>query len=208
AGTYSRSAHIVGRGFYDAFDFQDIPDPTHGRVSVIPVEAFSHKNLTFASDNTFILRADSTTVIPHSSKTGRKSFRIQSNKAYPKNRFDIVHMPQGCGTWPAVWETNEGNWPYGGEVDILEGANDHGSAQVALHTEPGCRMPASRTQTGHSLRLNCDATVSGNLGCGVSVGKASSFGPKFNAKGGGWYAIERRRTFIAVWFWSRNDKNV
>lgn len=28
-------------------------------------------------------------------------------------------MPQGCGTWPAAWETDEGDWPNGGEVDIV-----------------------------------------------------------------------------------------
>ncbi|KAJ7233290.1 glycoside hydrolase family 16 protein [Mycena haematopus] len=210
AGTYSRSQHIVGKGFYDAFHFQDIPDPTHGRVNYVSEDTARDKNLTFASDDTFILRADSTSVIRHSSNTGRDSFRIRSNKAYRTHVavFDIEHMPQGCGTWPAVWETNEWTWPDGGEVDIVEGANDYGTAQAALHTSPGCRMPASRTQTGHSLRLNCDATQNGNLGCGVRIRQATSFGPRFNAAGGGWYAIERTRSFIAVWFWPRNAKNM
>lgn len=25
-------------------------------------------------------------------------------------------MPVGCGTWPAVWETGESDWPMFGEV--------------------------------------------------------------------------------------------
>lgn len=36
-----------------------------------------------------------------------------------KTSFDIRHMPQGCGTWPAAWEVNEEIWPNGGEVDIV-----------------------------------------------------------------------------------------
>jgi len=117
-------------------------------------------------------------------------------------------MPQGCGTWPALWETNESNWPNGGEIDIIEGVNDQGTNQVTLHTSPGCTMPAARTQTGTSLQLDCNTAVNGNTGCGVSVGQAPSFGPTFNADGGGWYAIERTSTFISVWFWSRNAANV
>jgi hypothetical protein len=31
-GTYQRSEHIVGNGFYTSFDFQAIGDPTNGRV--------------------------------------------------------------------------------------------------------------------------------------------------------------------------------
>jgi hypothetical protein len=29
---YRRTEHIVGRDFYNAFNFEAIPDPTHGRV--------------------------------------------------------------------------------------------------------------------------------------------------------------------------------
>jgi len=113
-----------------------------------------------------------------------------------------------AGLGPAIWETNESNWPAGGEVDILEGVNDQGTDQVTLHTSPGCTMPASRAQTGTSLLLDCNTQVNSNSGCGVSVGQAASYGPTFNADGGGWYAIERTNTFIFVWFWSRNAGNV
>ncbi|KAJ7698146.1 glycoside hydrolase family 16 protein [Mycena rosella] len=208
--TYSRSQNIVGTGFYNAFNFEAISDPTHGRVNYVDQATAQSTNLTFASANTFILRADATTVISDSSSVGRNSVRIKSNNAYTTHVavFDIVHMPQGCGTWPAVWETNEATWPSGGEVDILEGVNDQATDQVTLHTAPGCSMPASRTQTGTSLQLDCDTSVNGNSGCGVNVGQAPSFGPTFNADGGGWYAVERTSTFISVWFWSRNAADV
>ncbi|KAJ7464350.1 endo-beta-glucanase [Mycena latifolia] len=208
--TYSRTENIVGTGFYNAFNFEAIPDPTHGRVNYVDKATAQAQNLTFASANTFILRADAKTVISDSSSVGRNSVRIRTNNAYTTHVavFDIVHMPQGCGTWPAVWETNESNWPNGGEVDILEGVNDVGTDQVTLHTAPGCSMPASRPQTGTSLANNCDVNVNSNTGCAVSVGQAPSYGPTFNADGGGWYAIERTNTFISVWFWSRNAGNI
>ncbi|KAJ6481084.1 glycoside hydrolase family 16 protein [Mycena sanguinolenta] len=210
AATYSRSENIVGTGFYNSFNFEAIPDPTAGRVNYVNEATAKSQNLTFASDNTFILRADSKTVISDSSATGRNSVRIRTNNAYTTHVavFDIAHMPQGCGTWPAVWETNEATWPAGGEVDIIEGVNDQGTDQITLHTSPGCTMPASRTQTGTSLLLDCDTSVNGNAGCGVTVGKAPSYGPTFNSDGGGWYAIERTTSFINVWFWSRNDASV
>jgi hypothetical protein len=72
-------------------------------------------------------------------------------------------MPQGCATWPAVWEAGLSNWPYEGEVsylypriflemtnqvDIVEGVNDQAPDRMTLHTGPGCTMPSSITQTG------------------------------------------------------------
>ncbi|KAF7345767.1 Glycoside hydrolase family 16 protein [Mycena venus] len=228
---YQCNERIVGRDFYDAFNFEAIPDPTHGRVNYVnKTQAIIH-NLTFASEHTFVLRADHKAVINNTGTMGRNSARIRTNKAYTTHVavFDIVHMPQGCGTWPAVWETDEAIWPNGGEVDILEGVNDQGTDQVTLHTVTGCTMPTVRNQTGFeftipffvradidyflfsrrtSLFLDCDVNANFNAGCGVSVGQASSYGPTFNADGGGWYAIERTNASISVWFWSRKAEKV
>lgn len=35
-GTYSRTDSVSGSGFLDAFSYEAIPDPTHGRVFVAP----------------------------------------------------------------------------------------------------------------------------------------------------------------------------
>jgi hypothetical protein len=45
-------------------------------------------------------------------------------------------MPQGCGTWPAVWEFGE-PWPNAGEVDIVEGVNDQEPNSMVVHTSSG-----------------------------------------------------------------------
>jgi hypothetical protein len=56
--------------------------------------------------------------------------------------MDAWHMPTGCGTWPAWWQ-NGPNWPYGGEIDILEGVNAFSQNQVSIHTGSGCRIPGN-----------------------------------------------------------------
>ncbi|KAF7366964.1 putative glycosidase C21B10.07 [Mycena sanguinolenta] len=207
--TYHNAEHIAGAGFYNSFNFEAIADPTHGRVNYVDQNTAMSTNLTFSSDNTFVLRADHQSVVPAGS-AGRNSVRIASKNAYTTHVavFDIAHMPQGCGTWPAVWETNEVLWPAGGEVDILEGVNDQGTNQATLHTSPGCTMPASRPMTGTPGQLDCNTAVNGNTGCSVMFTPPTSYGPTFNANGGGWYAMERTNGFISVWFWSRNDPTV
>ncbi|KAK7692231.1 hypothetical protein QCA50_003856 [Cerrena zonata] len=75
---------------------------------------------------------------------------------------------------------------------------------MTLHTSANCNMPASRTMTGTATGNNCDVNTSGNTGCGVQAPTANSYGPAFNAAGGGFYAMERTSTFVKVWFWTRN----
>ncbi|KAJ7450860.1 laminarinase [Mycena latifolia] len=206
--TYQMAENIVGSGFYNSFNFEAIPDPTAGRVNYVDQATAMNGNLTFASGNTFILRADDTTVLDPNG-AGRNSVRLSSKNTYTTHVavFDMAHMPQGCGTWPAVWETG-GSWPYGGETDIVEGVNDQGTNQATLHTAPGCTMPASRAETGTALLADCDGTLPGNAGCGVKLNEATSYGPAFNTNGGGWYAVERTNSKILVWFWARNDAAV
>ncbi|KAG1765439.1 glycoside hydrolase family 16 protein [Suillus occidentalis] len=166
-------------------------------------------NLTYATGNTFIMRADDTTVLTPSGP-GRNSVRIRSNRQYTQHVvvFDMQHMPEGCGTWPAVWETNESNWPAGGEVDIVEGVNNVEPNQSTLHTSPNCSMPASTAQSGTTATTNCDTSVNGNSGCGVRLTEDyNSFGPGFNSVNGGWYAMERTTSSIKVWFWERDDRS-
>ncbi|EIN04087.1 glycoside hydrolase family 16 protein [Punctularia strigosozonata HHB-11173 SS5] len=208
AATYSRTSNVAGNGFYDFFSFQAIPDPTNGRVNYVDETTARAQNLTFASSDTFILRADDKTVLS-ASGPGRNSVRLLSNNAYTTHVavFDLRHMPQGCGTWPAIWEVGP-NWPNEGEVDILEGVNDVGPDQATLHTSAGCTMPS--TQSGHTGygALSIMDNRDGSSGCGVQSPDIRSYGPTLNGNGGGWFAMERTSTSIKVWFWSRTDGSV
>ncbi|PIL26819.1 hypothetical protein GSI_11080 [Ganoderma sinense ZZ0214-1] len=155
--SYFLTDNIRGSQFLSAFTHQAIPDPTHGRVNYVSQATALERNLTYASGDTLILRADSTQVLDPFGP-GRDSFRLQSNKVYNEHVavWNIRHMPQGCGT------TN-GNDCY---------------------------------------------TNSSTFGCGVIAPRATSFGPSFNAIGGGWYAMERSGTYIKIWHWQRDDTNL
>lgn len=204
---YTLDECVRGEGFYDSFNFENITDPTHGRVTYVNQTTAERLNLTYATSDTFILRADDTAILSVND-SGRNSVRIRSNHKYHEHVvvFDIEHMPEGCGTWPAIWETEEPDWPASGEIDILEGANNVVPNQSTLHTSHNCSMPNNTIQSGEFITTNCDASVAYNAGCGVKLTEdKKSFGPGFNSIGGGWYAMERTLHYIKVWFWERND---
>lgn len=52
----------------------------------------------------------------------RKSLRFRTKAFYGDGLMvvDVAHAPSGCGTWPAIWSVQEENWPFGGEIDIME----------------------------------------------------------------------------------------
>ncbi|KAI0793319.1 glycoside hydrolase family 16 protein [Abortiporus biennis] len=216
AWIYTISDSYVGQNFLETFQHIAIPDPTHGRTNYVDQLTAQYENLTFVDADSLILQTDFTNVVDPNSP-GRNSVRIQSLKAYTTHAaiFDVRHIPEGCGTWPAIWETGP-NWPSTGEVDILEGANNQSPSQSTLHTSPGCSMPplgqAGRTQSGRITQDTygqdnniCDADMNNNAGCGVLAPSTDSFGREFNANGGGWYALERTPDNIRIWFWSRPD---
>lgn len=203
AVSYIQTDSYTGSGFLNGFSFQAIADPTHGRVNYVDYATAARENLTFSSGDHFIVRADFQKTLS-ASGPGRDSVRLRSNNQYTTSVtvFNLRHMPQGCGTWPALW-TVGANWPNEGEIDILEGVNDQGPNQSTLHTSPGCTMPATRPETGTPVLNNCDTAATNNAGCGVKMNDQRSYGPSLNSNGGGWFAMERTGSFIKVWFWSR-----
>ncbi|KZV86615.1 glycoside hydrolase family 16 protein [Exidia glandulosa HHB12029] len=206
--TYRIADTYIGNNFYDGFEFWAHPDPTDGIVNYVTLSAARSKNLTHADDGSFVIRGDATRKL--SGGKGRDSVRIQSNKKYTTHVqvMDLAHMPEGRGTWPAYWMTGD-NWPFNGEVDIIEGANDQGPNLMSLHTGPGClQTSANRAMKGAIKALDCNAFAAGNTGCGVFGDSRRDFGPALNAAGGGFWATERTAKTIKIWFWSRQDDRV
>ncbi|KAH9939824.1 putative beta-glucanase from glycoside hydrolase family GH16 [Amylocystis lapponica] len=213
AGTYTIEQNNVGSTFLDNFQWETFTGTPNGRANYVDKQTSLSQNLTFTSDDTFIIRADSTSVLSDSDP-GRNSVRIKSNISLNTHVavFDIRHMPQGCGTWPSLWEINDTIGIQNGEIDIIEGVNDIEPNTSNLHTLGTCSMPDSRTQLGNATLNNCETNpnlaANGTQGCSVDAPYTTSFGPTFNAAGGGWYAIERNAELIRIWFWARFDSGV
>ncbi|KAH7102121.1 glycoside hydrolase family 16 protein, partial [Auriculariales sp. MPI-PUGE-AT-0066] len=209
---YLVSDEAIGRSFYDMFEFNNIPDPTHGRVTYVDKNTAIAHNITHAHKKHFILRTDSWTTLNSTVVGGRESARLRSKKLYDTHVLiaDIRHMPEGCATWPALWEFGPDHWPNDGEIDILEGVNDFGPNTATLHTNGTvCTMDASTMrQQGTLVAADCDVDANFNQGCPVAFATEKSYGPSFNKAGGGWYALEKTDAYIKVWFWSRHDPNV
>ncbi|KAH9913698.1 endo-beta-glucanase [Epithele typhae] len=203
AAFYTISDSYKGTDFLTGFIHENITDPTHGRVTYVSQADALAKNLTYARGSTLIIRTDDTTVLS-ADGPGRDSVRLRSNKMYTTHVsiWNIHHMPQGCGTWPAVWEVGS-VWPDYGEVDIVEGVNSKAPNQASFHTGAGKSLRRSLYRITETGGNNCDSKATNNTGCGVKDTRQDSFGPSFNDGGGGFYAMERAQDGIRVWFWSR-----
>ncbi|KIJ68156.1 glycoside hydrolase family 16 protein [Hydnomerulius pinastri MD-312] len=206
-GQYVLNVSYVGQDFLDGFNFQTMDDPTHGYVNYVDQDTALQKNLTYVTDSTFVMRADDLTSVSPGAR-GRDSIRIMSQDAYGDALYmlDIAHMPAGCATWPAWWTlSQQGPWPQGGEIDIIEGVNLSPNNLASLHTMPNCSMSPNRAQKGTTASTNCDTSYNYNQGCGTNFKEPQSYGAAFNQAGGGYFMMERDATKgISMWFVPRS----
>ncbi|KAI1281168.1 glycoside hydrolase family 16 protein [Xylaria sp. FL0933] len=204
---YSLATHYAGQGLLDSFSFFTGDDPTNGFVNYQSREAALASDLVSIDESNRVkLGVDSINTYSTSDK-GRPSVRITSNDQFTHGLFiaDFAHMPGStCGTWPAFWAfNNAGNWPSGGEVDIIEGANTAEKNLFSAHTTPGCQAPSTGFTALQGSR-NC-STSPDNVGCYYAAPKAGSgtYGHSFNVIGGGVYAMEWDSKDIKIWHFPR-----
>ncbi|KAH7090144.1 glycoside hydrolase family 16 protein [Auriculariales sp. MPI-PUGE-AT-0066] len=207
--TYTLSKNIVGHKFYDNFHFFDRKDPTDGLVKYLSLKDARKWNLTSATKSVFTISGDSTETLAVGQ--GRKSTRIESKWSIGNHVhiLDLAQMPTGRGSWPAYWMVGP-NWPNGGEIDIIEGANDILPNLMTIHTTPNCTMQgiSTRVQSGRIKAQDCNAFANGNVGCGVYGSKGNDFGPKLNSGNGGYFAFQRTDDEVNVWFFKRYTQGI
>ncbi|KAL0260005.1 hypothetical protein SLS55_005748 [Diplodia seriata] len=193
AAAYTLVRDYAPQHFFNNFGFYDGDDPTHGTVAYQSRQDAAAKNLISTTDSTVRIGVDSTNKVDD----GRPSVRIFSNDTYNQGILlvDVMHMPSGCGTWPALWMLGDGDWPANGEIDILEGANDQASNYMTLHTSGveanACSIDAvpasgddgsgalgySKTDyTGTVASSNCayDPDTGDNTGCQIQAPTGTS----------------------------------
>lgn len=191
-----------GASFFDGWDFWANADPTHGTVRFQDYQsALNNGLIEFGDGKPAIMRSGT-----HDNVDMRNGIRIHDKEVFNVNTLllmDASHMPVGCGVWPAWW-ANGPNWPYGGEIDILEGVNNQARNQATLHTGEGC-YASSTIASGQLLHDNCGVVNGDNTGCGFAdTNSDNSYGYGFNGNGGGVYAMQWVQTGISVWFFPRN----
>jgi len=208
AQMYTLTDLYQGTNFFDSFSFFTGPDPTQGWVQYVNRTTAQQNGLIDAAEGPVYVGVDYTTKLyVDGPAPGRQSVRLTSNKAYNASLIigDFEHTPGGiCGTWPAFW-TFGPNWPYSGEIDIMEGQNGQTSNLMSLHTGANCTI-AGEYETGTLENSDCyqySPTEYGS-GCGVSDGRPASWGKTFNKHGGGVYAVEWTNEYIRIFFFPRS----
>jgi len=197
-----------GQSFFSGWDFFTGSDPTNGVVNFVDQQTATSSNLiSVNSAGNAIMRVDNTSQV----SGNRNSVRIQTQYVFTGGLLimDSVHMPTGCGTWPAFWSDGP-DWPTFGEIDIVEGVNNYTNNQATIHAGAGCQLPTSNVTTlGISGSVvggtNCAALQTNNQGCGVRASQTNSFGAPFNNNGGGVFAMNWDNTGIAIYFFPRQS---
>jgi hypothetical protein len=209
---------------HDTVGIQNLPPPR--------LEPFNpdSTNATNPTETFIILGSKATPDGP------RNSIRLEGRRRFNRGLFivDLRHMPSGCGTWPALWLTDEANWPVNGEIDIIEGVNYQDTAKTALHTAKECKMDdvPELTKTGSwdtavgipdrktgkpdmtfRYAQNCfvyDPHQWINQGCVATDVKLEgrSLGIPLNENGGGVYALEWDPVYhhIRTWVFSPHGR--
>ncbi|KAH9947964.1 concanavalin A-like lectin/glucanase domain-containing protein [Amylocystis lapponica] len=196
-----------GNTFFNGWSFFTWADPTDGNVRYVDQGTAQANNLTsLNSAGNAVMRVETTPQV----QGNRASVRITTDYSYTGGLviLDAVHMPTGCGTWPAFW-SNGPNWPAGGEIDIVEGVNTYTNNQATLHTSDGCAIPSTNATalaiTGALIDgTDCSVAGTGDAGCGVRATQANTFGSAFNGIGGGVYAMQWTNSGISMYFFPRS----
>ncbi|KAI5463733.1 Pex12 amino terminal region-domain-containing protein [Mariannaea sp. PMI_226] len=204
AGKWESGSLISG------FNWINYKDPSHGFVSYQSQEEAFNQGLYSIDPDTQVVRLG----VDHKNKflpsQGRPSIRLESKESFNHGLWiaDFLHMPPSqCGVWPAFWAYGA-DWPNGGELDIIEGANLAYSNLISAHTADGCSLDPANEGLFTGLSRNTDCAIGEqNIGCGYNAAEndTTSYGDGFNAVKGGVYAVQWDESYLRVWHFARGS---
>ncbi|KAF4126622.1 WSC domain [Geosmithia morbida] len=207
---YSLSTSYVGESLLSGFNWFDRADPSNGFVSYQNRQSAEEMGLVSVDTTTNATRLGVDHTNTYALDQGRPSIRLESKETYDHGLFiaDFSHMPPSqCGLWPAFWAYGA-DWPRGGELDIIEGANTAHANIISAHTADGCSQDSSQDGLYAGDQHSKDCSIgSDNIGCRYDLpdDDVTSYGDSFNAVLGGVYAMKWDSDHISVWHFSRGE---
>ena len=145
-----KSTSVYELVWSDEFDYSGLPDSTKWGYDTEGNEAgWGNKEsqwYTEADEENARVEDGVLKITALRKDAGDKQFtsaRLLSKADWKYGKFEIrVKLPEGLGTWPAIWmmpggwSFNDGGWPGVGEIDIMEHVGyDFGTVHGTIHTE-------------------------------------------------------------------------
>lgn len=167
--TYRLTWKAQGRDFFNQFNFL-WDDPNHGSAQYLVPPQAEEEGVVEATSNWAIIRAGRRSP---QYKYKRMTARVESKASWKNflSIFKFSHVPYGCGVWPALFTlANQGEWPNGGELDMLEYVNMDVS-KASFHTGGSCTLDSSAVNQYGSMpdrnRMDYDCVTNypDRLGC-------------------------------------------
>ena len=204
AQQWTLSEDYSGATFFDNFNFYDNSDPGNGIAKYVDRGRAEYEGMISITNNVVKISAD--VKGPMRPDQNRKSVRLHSKNTHDTGLFiaDIIHMPFGCGVWPALWSIG----PNKGEIDIIETVNLLQRNLMNIHGKEGCQsLPVEfRNQTAKVTSTSCyDTDEAGPKGCSSELTSTMSAGQGFNENKGGVYAWKVTNSSITAWFFPRGE---
>jgi beta-glucanase (GH16 family) len=131
----------------DEFNYTGAPDSEKWNLEIHP-SAWTNAELQSYTNRLENVRVEDSILIIEALKDNYEGSTYTSGRLNSANKGDILYgrieirakLPSGLGTWPAIWmmstDTEYGNWPYSGEMDIMEHVGfDPGKVHASTHTK-------------------------------------------------------------------------
>eukprot|EP00435_Cladocopium_sp_Y103_P073635 s36_g44.t1 len=138
-----------GESFFSKFNFL-WDDPNHGSAQYLIPPYAQREGVVEATRHWAILRAGRRSP---QYKYKRMTARIETKASWKNflSIFKFSHVPYGCGVWPALFTlADHGQWPNGGELDMLEYVNMDVS-KASFHTGGSCTLDPSKVNEYGSM---------------------------------------------------------